>query len=311
MRRMIGVQLFSEVPPRAIGRLTEHYGQDVASWLADARQLVERLAAQWGVRLLGFHDGGWTSIIAIGTTASGTSVVIKATPDRLRFSQERAALSHWTDVAANALLAADDDSQTLLLSAVSGLPGGRPRPDDHEYQVASALGALHVKMVPSDVPVPLLAEYYNTEVVPRIARRAGQLSTYIPLAVSDAVLRLCGKLCSSPGDRAMLHSDLYAENVLFEDAGSPVFIDPHPKVGDPAFDWAFWCVYYTPLSGFERRLELARVSAPCPVKRICQWAATLAADGALHYLENDDTQSAVATRRILGTPTVASVLSGA
>ena len=76
----------------------------------------------------------------------------------------------------------------------------------------------------------------------------------------------------------MLHSDLYAENVLFDEHSLPVFIDPHPKIGSAAFDWAFWCVYYVPAEGFAKRIELCRQHTPCDMNEVLAWAATLSAD---------------------------------
>lgn len=92
----------------------------------------------------------------------------------------------------------------------------------------------------------------------------------------------------------MLHADLYAENVLFDAAGEPVFIDPHPKVGSPAFDWAFWCVYYQPTSGFADRVALCREYARGELEEALAWSLTLAVDGALYYLDvGDETASAM------------------
>lgn len=71
-------------------------------------------------------------------------------------------------------------------------------------------------------------------------------------------------LCAPPHRRAMPHSDLYAENVLFTTSGQPVFIDPHPKIGSPAFDWAFWCVCCRPDGGFAARVALCRSRIPDP-----------------------------------------------
>jgi streptomycin 6-kinase len=89
-----------------------------------------------------------------------------------------------------------------------------------------------------------------------------------------------------------LHSDLYAENVLWDEVGEPVFIDPHAKVGSPAFDWAFWCVYYVPTSGFAERVALCRQYAPAELDKALAWSLTLAVDGALYYLDTDDHQAA-------------------
>lgn len=106
----------------------------------------------------------------------------------------------------------------------------------------------------------------------------------------------------------MLHSDLYAENVLFDEHGEPVFIDPHPNIGSAAFDWAFWCVYYVPSAGFEERVELCRQYTPCDIDEVLAWVVTLAVDGALYYLDTND-ETAEAVRGVLGSPTLVPVLT--
>lgn len=275
------------VPPGAIERLTAHFGARVSPWLTGATQLVRDAAARWHVRLDGFHDAGWTSVVGMGTRSDGQAVVLKATPDRARFLRERASLDHWRQAPAVDLLAGDDDHQVLLIRAVGGKAGGRPRPVDHEARVASVLRQLHERPPRYVSSVPLLADFYEAEVIPRIERRVQTLDHPISPTVVEAIVELCGKLTSADVAPALVHSDLYAENIPFSDDGAPVFIDPLANIGDAAFDWAFWSVYYLP-EGFERRLALCAEHAPCSMDRIMQWAATLVLDGALFYLETGD-----------------------
>lgn len=299
--------LSTSVPPGAIKRLTEHFGSDVVPWLAGATRLVDAAAGSWNVVLHGFHDAGWTSVVGVGTDPGGKTVVLKATPDRNRYRRERSALAHWKNAGAVELIAADDTRQVLLLRAVGETPGGVQQPADREVRVASALAQLHAGEANHLADVPRLTDYYRSEVLGRIKRRARSLNHPIASSAMDAVMTLCSKFSADEGGWSLLHSDLYAENVLFDEAGAPVFIDPLAHIGDMAFDWAFWSVYYTSLEGFERRLGLCGAYAPCPIIRISQWAATLAADGALFYIETGD-ERASEMLRILSTETIGGVL---
>lgn len=299
--------LSEAVPAGAVERLTEHFGATASVWLAWAGRLVADAAHAWGVRLSGFHDAGWTSVIGVGVDAQGQAVTLKATPDRSRFVRERSALTHWQGSGVVELLHTDDTRQVLLLRAVGQVAGGRPRPESHEQRVASVLSQLHVKAADYIEDVPSLSGYYQTEVRPRTERRAKCLEQPIPRQTIDAALALCDELSSGPRGSSLLHGDLYAENVLFDESGAPVFIDPLAMTGDAAFDWAFWTVYYIPLDGFERRLALCEAYAPCPIERILQWIATLVVDGALFYIETDDARAAEMLR-ILSTDLVRDVL---
>src|SRR2546430_5442715 len=169
---------------------------------------------------------------------------------------------HWRQAPVNRLLAFDDTDQLLLLDAVGGAPGGGVRPVDHQRRVAAALSRLHGSAAPVGGPVPLLSDYYLGSVVPRVQQRARRLARVVGSGRVARCMQLSRALCARPARGRMLHSDLYAENVLFDTNGEPVFIDPHAKIGSPAFDWAFWCVYYVPTGGFADRVALCRSFAP-------------------------------------------------
>ena len=280
--------LTTGVPMGAIARLVEHYGCEVHEWLSRAEIIVRSTAMHWQVRLYGFHDAGWTSVVAVGRDKSGRAVILKALPETDRYRQELAALTHWDGVSVCRLLGADDDHQVLMVDLVGGGPGGAERPSDHVRRVANALPRLHRTEVDVRDSVPLLADYYLDTVLPRIERRASQFGDIVGATYIQRAVSLARDLCSERARSAMLHSDLYAENVLFDKAGCPAFIDPHPKIGSPAFDWAFWCVYYNPMDGSAHRAALCRDRMPALFDEVMAWSVTLAVDGALYYLQTDD-----------------------
>src|SRR6266702_2167461 len=259
------VALASRLPEGAVVRLTEHYGRDVSEWLGRAEQIVAGAAARWNVRLAGFHDAGWTSVVGVGRDQRDRLVVLKALPETERYRQERDALDHWAGNGVCRTLAADDGDQILMIEAVGDAPGGAARPAEHARRVAEALPLLHRVSTTPGGAVPLLTDYYLDTVIPRIERRAADRARSVgPTHVRRAV-SLSRDLCAATGQVMMLHSDLYAENVLFDRARRAVFIDPHAKVGSPAFDWAFWCVYYVPTAGFAERVALCREHIPAMV----------------------------------------------
>lgn len=301
------MMLSDMVPDGAILRLTDHYGQEVRTWLDNVHQVVSRAASRWGIRLSGFHDAGWASVVALGIDPAGRSVVLKAHPDRNRYLLERTALAQWAGGGVCWLLEADDDDQILLIKTVGDAAGGSPQPDDHECRVAAAIPELHRTYPDVGGIVPSLTDYYRDTVMPRIAHRGRAFSSEVGRDRADHVLRICRSLSEAACVNRMLHSDLYAENVLFDHAGRPVFIDPLPKIGPPAFDWAFWCVYYKPTSGFADRVALCREHVPEYVEEVLAWAATLAVDGALYYLDSGD-DTALSMLDILDSPALSRVL---
>ena len=97
----------------------------------------------------------------------------------------------------------------------------------------------------------------------------------------------------------MLHADLYRENVPFDDAGLPRLIDPLPMLGDAAFDWAFWTVYYDLGEGTAERLATAARISRIPVTELIPWCRLLALDGLLYYLESGDERAPRMAQRAL------------
>lgn len=299
------------VPDGAVRRLINHYGEAVTAWLHEADSVIARAAERWKVHLTHYHDAGWSSVVAVGVDWHGRRVAIKALPETDRYTRERAALTHWRDNAPVAgLLDFDDRHQLLLLTLVAGAAGGAERPRDHAERTAANIAALHrVEPLPL-IPVPLLADYYRDTVLPRIERRAHRFGDGFDRRAIRRAITVGHELASSPSRRAMLHADLYAENVLFDERRQPVFIDPHPRVGSPAFDWAFWCVYYISTEGFATRTEICRRYVPDLYDEVVAWSLTLAVDGGLYYLDSGDDRIAY-MRSLLTSRQLRSLLAGA
>lgn len=298
------------IPPGAVRRLTDHCGPGIEDWLREVPAILTAVSSRWRVAIAGYHDAGWTSIVAAGMDGAGRPVIIKVLPELDRFLQERDALAHWAGAGVCRLLAADEGAQALLIESVTETPGGAIRPSDHVARVAAAIRQLHERpATPSRAGlVPLLSDYYLGSVIPRLARRAERWGAAVGSMRVTRTLELCRNLCAISTGPVMLHADLYAENVLFNEQGDPVFIDPHPKIGSAAFDWAFWCVYYVPSEGFEERAELCGQRTPCDMSEILAWAVTLAVDGALYYLDTNDPM-AQAMIKVLSSPVLAPVLN--
>lgn len=276
------------IPSGARDRLREHYGKSVDAWFNGLPAALARAARRWRVNLTGYHDAGWASVVAVGQGESGRDVLIKALPETSRYHQERAALMHWSGAPVGRLLGFDDFNQMLLLVSVASTPGGAERPSDHTERVANVLPRLHDAESPPRGAVPLLTNYYSGPVVRRIGVRAEQFGDLLCQQAIRRALQLCDELCRRPAKLAMLHADLYAENVLFDERSQPVFIDPHAKLGSPAFDWAFWSVYYISTGGFAERAAFCREIVPHLYEEMLAWSLTLAVDGGLYYLDVGD-----------------------
>ncbi|MBM7771202.1 streptomycin 6-kinase [Actinokineospora baliensis] len=266
---------------------------------------MQAIAERQGIHIVGYHDSGWTSIVAIGEIAGHRRVALKALPDRNRFERELTALRHWGGRGTAVLLDADEDAQILIIGLVGGRAGGVNRPPDHTSRVARALPELHRHTAQASRSVPTLTDYYSTVVVPRMVRRSSRLAHLVGAHRVDTALALAQSFGQSQFDLKMLHADLYQENILFNNRREAVFIDPHALMGTPAFDWAFWAIYYDRFEGFELRVSLCEQNTPDLFEETLQWVITIAIDGALYYIDVGDHESARALLLMLDHPMVA------
>ena len=190
--------LTHDVPPGTHRRLTEHYGAGVAHWLTGTDRLFADAADRWDVRLAGFHDAGWISVVAFGHLRDDQPVVLKAMPEAERFVLEKEALAHWGGDCVCRLRGASGDDQMLMIDAVGHRIGGRSRPDDHAQRVAAALPRLHRREGTAG-QVPLVVDYYRDTVVPRIEQRAHRFADVLGASRTDVAVVAFDDLESNTG----------------------------------------------------------------------------------------------------------------
>ncbi len=272
-------------------RLTGHYGPDVNRWLDSVPRAIDAAATAWNLTVTGYHDAGCASVIALACDDEHTPYVIKAWYDPGRYRREVAALRRWALRLAPEVTHAADHLAVAAMRLVADRPGGAAAPADEYDAVAHGLRRLHSRAM-APTAFPSLASYLEGEVLPRIHRRAVAVGGRVPASCLLRGMAAVDQLPARSDEPVLLHADLYRENVLFGPDGSPVFIDPLPMVGDRAFDWSFWTVYYDlGRDPSERVLTAVGVGSIC-VARLLPWCLMLCLDGLLYYIETADPRAA-------------------
>lgn len=297
-----------EVSTECRERLITHYGREISGWLDMVPALLDQAADRWKLTLGAYHDAGHASVVATAGTLDGRPLLLKVWADPSRFRNEVTALRLWAGGPAADVVEVADDLATAALEMIGGQPGGGERPSRELQTVAAALHGLHAfgrrRSRPRDLT--RLATYLDQEIRPRVRRRLEAVGLGPWHDLVNAILPEVLALEEDHGRATVLHTDLYRENVLFDWLGHPRFIDPLPMVGDAAFDWAFWSVYYDLGHGTDARLATAARITRIPVPVLAPWCRALAVDGLLYYLETADPRASrmadVLTRLSAPTP---------
>lgn len=289
------------VTPGCRQRLTAHYGDEVTSWLAAAPRLMTEAAQRWELTLGRYHDAGHASALCTAVDTTGRSVLLKAWPDPERFVREITALRLWAGGPVVEVINIAPDLAVACMALVGDRPGGSARSREDQPQVAAAIQRIHGTTIDTGVSdrFPRLSDYIRDEVRPCVTRRS-RLATSRGL---DLHLRLGMAALDEVSDSSkrvtLLHADLYRENILGDASGRPVLIDPLPMVGDAAFDWAFWIVYYTLGRGTAERLRLTAQYSGIGIDAVMPWCLVLCVHGLLYYREVGDSRAARMARLLL------------
>lgn len=289
----MNARTLGEVPQGCQQRLIAHYGPKALEWLDSIPDVLGQLAERWKLSLGGYHDAGHASVIATATALDGRPLLLKAWTDPSRYHHEIRALRLWAGGMTADVIETADDHAVALLEMVGGRPGGSNWRQRETPMVAGALHGLHTlgRTRRRTGSFPLLREYLRLEVLPRIERRALSLDLGPWRPLVDDEFRAIVMVEEDPRRSTVLHADLYRENVPFDNTGHPRLIDPVPMVGDAAFDWAFWTVYYDLGRKTNQRLATAARISRIPVPMIAPWCRLLSLDGLLYYVDTGDTRA--------------------
>jgi len=218
-------------------------------WFDALPDTVAAVTHHWGLRLgPPFQPGGVGSWVAPGTDAAGRDVVVKLRWCYPEAVAEASALAAWDGGGAAHLLDAMTDADGPLPSNSDALLLERCRPGhalglvapplEQDVVIAGLLRRLHQTPPPDDVPtLTSMCDTWADETQARYDAlwSAGE-ATPLSRAEVDDGLALLRSLASEPGRAALLCTDLHAENVVSAQREPWLVIDPHPHVGDPAYD---------------------------------------------------------------------------
>ena len=203
-------------------------GPDWADWVDSLPSLVRGLYDDWELRPDGQTVHGHTALVVPVTTAAGRRAMLKVAFPEEESEHEHLALSHWGGRGAVSLLRADPRRRAMLLVALTDVS----LVEEWDVEACTAVGQLYRLLhIPAFNQLRRLSDLSAAwadalAVLPRNAP--------LPRRLVEQAASLCRDFaCDEATDGTLIHRDLHYENVLRDDAGDWLAIDPKPLSGDP------------------------------------------------------------------------------
>src|SRR5918993_874375 len=218
------------IPPALLSQ--QALGEDWAHWLDGLSRRTEELLDEWRLRPVAVALHGFCSLVVPVVDADGRGGALKVTFDGDEESRhEGLALQHWGGRGAVRLQRADPHRRALLLEWLSGPDLG----DAWDVEACEVVGGLyrrlHVPALPQLASVDSYVERWLAELA-ELGRDLPVPRRYVEQALSTGR----DLLADDRAGRVVLHGDLHYANVMADEAGEWLAIDPKPMSGDPHYE---------------------------------------------------------------------------
>ncbi|WP_374455872.1 aminoglycoside phosphotransferase family protein [Nocardioides sp.] len=206
-------------------------GEDWGRWLDRLPRLTADLLEEWRLTPVGESLHGFCSVVVPVTDADGARAALKVSFDGDEESlHEGLALQKWGGDGAVRLLRADPRRRALLLDWLPGPDLG----DAWDVEACEVVGDLYRRLhVPALPQLATVASY-----VERWLRELDDLGRDLPVPrrYVEQALSLGPDLLADERTHVVVHGDLHYANVMADDAGEWLAIDPKPMAGDAHYE---------------------------------------------------------------------------
>lgn len=257
--------------------IADYYGRDGAEWLESINDTIGLAEKRWGIEVTETVAAGFALVLK-AKTPTGASVHLKLFPEESIFAHQKAALDLYQGNGSVGLLAADEETKTLMMKSLDGTP---PPPEHEAQAVAEIMKKLHSAPIPPEQAkelTPLEAYlgviYTASPEIPQEFAGVAEKARYLLKRLLET---------TNPEDVVALHADLHPSNIIGT-PGNWVSIDPAGVSGDRNFDFARFMIgpetalvdSPDPKKMLDDRLSHA-VNQGYDPERIKQWAFVCAA----------------------------------
>lgn len=259
-----------------------------ADWVDTLPALRRDLLERWGLRPDGDDLWGNTALVTPVLDEQGARRVLKlAFPDE-ETAHEHRALAHWGGRGAVRLLRAEPSHRAMLLERLTQ----RSLREEWDVAACEVVAGLYADLhVPGFRPLPRLSTWMGEQ-----GERLAGLPRAAPLPrrLVEQATSLARAFAQDPAtDGTVVHTDLHYDNVLADEDGRWVAIDPKPLDGDPHVELApmLWNRYDevagSVRSGLRTRFLTLVDAAGLDEERARDWVVVRMLLNALWQLEED------------------------
>ena len=247
-----------EVTERLRKVISFAWGDKAAEWLASLPQVVDEYSKKWLITPTGVPNSGAMSCCVFCTTSSGQECVLKIPVEAKDGVFEVAVLQRWSEVGVSpSVLKRDEDTGVFLMQRV--LPGNNIEPIDDVGALDKAV-ALCEQMHRVSMNGLKSVESFETHIRMRFEwarERFHMTGNSAGEKLCDLVQPVLENLFHTCDESVLLHGDLQPKNILSNETGEYIVIDPLACYGEAKSDLVFWmCSQRSEQSVEEQLLEV-------------------------------------------------------
>lgn len=269
----------AQIPNRLKETIERVHGERGREWLANLPSLLVECRHYWSLELEKPFDNLSYNLVIPGRSAQGADVVLKLGVPCPELLTEASALKLFDGLGAIRLLDHDLPRGILLLErAVPGTPLYKLQQDPEATRTAARLMRRLWREPPADASFPSLATWFQSFKRLRSGFDGG--SGPFPQELITRAESTFLELNTSSENQVILHGDLHHENILCDERGGWVVIDPKGICGDKGYEIASFMMNQLPTGASDlmlreilsRRLSIFADELQISRERLAGWA---------------------------------------
>ncbi|WP_342219568.1 aminoglycoside phosphotransferase family protein [Rickettsiella endosymbiont of Miltochrista miniata] len=223
-----------------IKNLINIHGVQGKKWLDALPSFISSYEKKWQFILEDFFNNASFNVGAAVTLTNGSPAVLKCSIPSKEFTNEIAALQHFSGIGAVKILRSDHHTGIMLLEKLT--PGTFLEESSSEMQntliSVELMNKLHKTIQEQEIPLfPSLANWFQG--FDRLYQYFQGETGPFPKKLIDRAQAINKELLASMGPLVLLHGDLHYANILLSDKHGWLSIDPKGVIGEREYEIPF------------------------------------------------------------------------